>query len=175
MMGGVSPETCWASYKYKIKMLVTLLHLVGFSLWIILWCTDPRTSRKTELDYVHNLRNIWRPTDCTEHKKYWFHTLRKNSPCYRHVQVLWRNNLTLFLISNFRRVLNIVCFLLGNSPVSKFYMPTFSHINTPTFSNPVILHTYPPMKMEETECSETSAYKIQMPGNYSEESIQQSS
>ena len=31
----------------------------------------------------------------------------------------------LFLISNFRLVLNVVCFLLGNSPVSEFYMPTF--------------------------------------------------
>ena len=40
------------------------------------------------------------------------------------------------------------------------------------FSNPVILHTYPPMKMEQTECSETSAYKIQTPGNCPEESIQ---
>jgi hypothetical protein len=29
------------------------------------------------------------------------------------------------------------------------------------------------MKMEQTECSETSAYKIQMPGNYPEENIQQ--
>jgi len=28
------------------------------------------------------------------------------------------------------------------------------------------------MKMEQTDCSETSAYKIQMPGNYPEESIQ---
>jgi len=28
------------------------------------------------------------------------------------------------------------------------------------------------MKMEETECSETSAYKIQTPGNYPEEHIQ---
>jgi len=27
--------------------------------------------------------------------------------------------------------------------------------------------------MEQTECSETSAYKIQTPGNYPEESIQQ--
>jgi hypothetical protein len=44
-----------------------------------------------------------------------------------------------FLISNFRRVLNVVCFLL-------------------------------PIKMEQ--CSETSAYKIQKPGNYPEESIQ---
>jgi hypothetical protein len=30
-----------------------------------------------------------------------------------------------FLISNFCRVLNVVCFLLGNSPASEFYMPTF--------------------------------------------------
>jgi hypothetical protein len=28
------------------------------------------------------------------------------------------------------------------------------------------------MKMEQTECSETSAYKIQAPGNYPEENIQ---
>ena len=35
-----------------------------------------------------------------------------------------------------------------------------------------MLHTYLPMKMEQTECSETSAYKIQTPGNYPEENIQ---
>jgi len=34
-------------------------------------------------------------------------------------------------------------------------------------------YTYLPMKMEQTECSETSAYKIQTPGNYPEENIQQ--
>jgi len=28
------------------------------------------------------------------------------------------------------------------------------------------------MKMEQTECSETSAYKIQTPGNYPEENVQ---
>ena len=28
-----------------------------------------------------------------------------------------------------------------------------------------------PMKTEKTECSETSAYKIQTPGNYPEENI----
>jgi len=32
-------------------------------------------------------------------------------------------------------------------------------------------HIYLPMKMEDTECSETSAYKIQTPGNYPKESI----
>jgi len=41
------------------------------------------------------------------------------------------------------------------------------------FSNLVIIHTYLPMKMGQIECSETSAYKIQTPGNYPEESIQQ--
>jgi len=30
------------------------------------------------------------------------------------------------------------------------------------------------MKVEQTECSETAAYKIQTPGNYPEESIQHS-
>ena len=30
-----------------------------------------------------------------------------------------------FLISNFRPVLNVICFLLGNSPASEFCMPTF--------------------------------------------------
>jgi len=57
-----------------------------------------------------------------------------------------------FLISNFRRVLNDICFLLGDSPASEFYMPTFRN----TLSM----------------CSETSAYKIQAPRNYPEESMQ---
>jgi hypothetical protein len=34
------------------------------------------------------------------------------------------------------------------------------------------LFTYLPMKMEQTEYSEISAYKIQTPGNYPEENIQ---
>jgi len=53
-----------------------------------------------------------------------------------------------------------------------FSSQTFSCINTPTFSNLVILHAYPSMKMEQTECSEMTAYKIQTQGNYREESIQ---
>jgi hypothetical protein len=54
-----------------------------------------------------------------------------------------------------------------------FLSQTFFCINTPTFSNLVVLHTYLPMKMEQTECSETSAHKIQTPGNYPKESIQE--
>jgi hypothetical protein len=56
------------------------------------------------------------------------------------------------MISNFRRVLYAVCFLLGDSPASEFYKPTFRN----TLSVP-----------------ETSAYKIQTPGNHPEENIQQ--
>ena len=55
-----------------------------------------------------------------------------------------------------------------------FLSQTFSRINTPTFSYLLTLHTYPPMKMEKTECSETSAYKIQTPENNPEESTQHS-
>ena len=36
------------------------------------------------------------------------------------------------------------------------------------------LHTYPTMKMEQTEWFETPAYKIQKLGNYPEERIQHS-
>ena len=35
------------------------------------------------------------------------------------------SKIIVFLISNFRRVLNILCFLLGSSPASELYMPTF--------------------------------------------------
>ena len=79
----------------------------------------------------------------------------------------------IFLISNFRRVLNFVCFLLGNSPASEFYMPTFRNTLLHLPRRICMKNTYPPMKMEQKDCSETSAYKIQTPGNYPEESIQQ--
>jgi hypothetical protein len=63
---------------------------------------------------------------------------------------------------------------MGKGLVRKYFLAKFSHINNPTFSNLVTLHTYPSMEMEQTEFSETSAYKIQTPGNNTEESIQHS-
>ena len=72
----------------------------------------------------------------------------------------------MFLISNFCCALNVVCFLLGNCLPSEFYMATFQ--NTPCLPS-----SQTPMKMEQTECSETLTYKIQTPGNYPEQSIQQ--
>jgi hypothetical protein len=71
----------------------------------------------------------------------------------------------LFLVSNFRRVLNVVCFLLGNSPASE---------GKKAGRYEEILYAYLPSKMEQVECSETFAYKIQKPWNYPEESIKHS-
>jgi len=62
---------------------------------------------------------------------------------------------------------SFVFFLLGDSPASEFYTPTFRntlfHLHRPLT---------PPMKMEQ--CSDTSAYKIQTPGNHPKERIQHS-
>jgi hypothetical protein len=46
-----------------------------------------------------------------------------------------------------------------------------SRINTPTISTQLFFLLTPPMKMEQKECSETSAYKIQTPGNHPKERI----
>jgi len=89
-------------------------------------------------------------------------------------------------------VILVVCFLLGNSPASEFHMlcnrnhpypvtllPVgsgyFGAKHSPVwipqlFSNLAIIHL---LAYEDgTECSETSAYKIQTPGNYQEENMQ---
>ena len=80
------------------------------------------------------------------------------------------------MISSFRRVLHVVCFLLGNYPASGVYMPTFRntlfHLHRQVDVSRISTHVYLPMKMEQTECSETSTYKLQTPGNYPKESIQ---
>jgi hypothetical protein len=48
-----------------------------------------------------------------------------------------------FFISNFRRVANAVCFLLGNSLASEFYIPTLPKTySNSAFSNP--FHRTPP-------------------------------
>jgi hypothetical protein len=51
------------------------------------------------------------------------------------------------------------------------FKPTLSSINTLTIPKPSY-SSYLPAYEDGTECSETSAYKIQTPGNYPEENIQ---
>jgi hypothetical protein len=53
-----------------------------------------------------------------------------------------------------------------------FQAKPFPMLDTPTLLKLGSFYTYLPTKMEQTVCSETSAYKIQMLGNYQEESIQ---
>jgi len=73
---------------------------------------------------------------------------------------LFLSDKTRALISNFRRILYVVCFLLGNSPASEFYMPKFRN---------TLFYLHRQAYEDGTQCSETSAYKIQTPGNYPEE------
>ena len=80
-----------------------------------------------------------------------------------------------FLISNFRLVLNVVCFLLGNSAASEFYVPTFRNtLSVPSSwadrSTPVR-----PWRLNRQSVPKRRHIKIQTPGNYPEESIQQAS
>ena len=76
------------------------------------------------------------------------------------VAALW----TLFVFHVMAHIKLVLCFLLGNSHASEFYMPTFR--------NP-LSHLHTPFE-DGRECSETSAYKLQTPVNYQEESIQHS-
>ena len=61
----------------------------------------------------------------------------------------------------------LVFFLLGDSAASEFWN-TVSSTSIGGLSFPLT----PTMKMEETQCSETSAYKIQAPANHPKERIQ---
>ena len=70
-----------------------------------------------------------------------------------------------------------VKFDIGTLPKKNQNLVTIADKNIRTFTwrrMCVLLYAffYPPMTMEQTACSKTSAYKIQMLGNYPEESIQ---
>ena len=75
------------------------------------------------------------------------------------------SNRKLFLISNLRRILNVVFFLLGDSPASVFYVPTFRNTVSSIYIGCV--------EMELTVRSEMLAHKIQIPGNHRKERLQQ--
>jgi hypothetical protein len=52
------------------------------------------------------------------------------------------------------------------------FEPNLFPYEYPNISQTQSFYTYLSMKMEQTQCSETLAYKIQTPGNYPEENIQ---
>ena len=76
----------------------------------------------------------------------------------------FRSSLTniTFLISHFYSVPNVVFFLLGDSPLSEFYVPTFRNTVCGVSRKNLPAHTT--YENEKTRCSETSAHKIQPPG-----------
>ena len=78
--------------------------------------------------------------------------------------------LVLFWISNFRCVLNVAFFILGDFPASEFYVLMFRNTLCQFHLH---MSCGRPMKMEPTGCSETSAHKIQTPENHPKERTQQ--
>jgi len=78
-------------------------------------------------------------------------TCLKKTDCIGHILLSNRRSHVspLFLISNFRRVLNVVFYLLSDSPLSEFYMPTFR--NTLSLPSSHTLHTvYTARQMEQS-------------------------
>jgi hypothetical protein len=67
--------------------------------------------------------------------------------------------------------MNVLLFILGDSPASEFYVPTFRNTVCSIFIGR--LNKKIPVKIEQTECSETSEQKIQTPGNHPKEIIEQ--
>jgi hypothetical protein len=81
--------------------------------------------------------------------------------------------MVIFLISNSRCVLNVVCFLLGDLAAPEVHMTMFRNtLSVPSSQASRYTTTYTPKKMEQIECSETLAFKLQMPVNHPDESIQ---
>jgi hypothetical protein len=59
-------------------------------------------------------------------------------------------------------------------PIGSGYFPNQHFLyKYPAFSSPVTLHTYSPMHMEQTVCSEKLPFKLQTPMNNPEESKRQ--
>jgi len=84
----------------------------------------------------------------------------------------WNNDNTIFYFK-LSPVLNVIFLLLGDSPASEFYVPSFGTlcsifvvgVSRKNNWNEFFLLTQP-TKMEQTECSETSANKIQKQRNH---------
>jgi hypothetical protein len=72
-----------------------------------------------------------------------------------------------------RQCLHNLFSLPAPTPTTSFRGAIFGaklfHVQHPTFSTAITLHTYSPVKMEQ--CSETLAFKLQTPGNNPQENI----
>jgi len=96
--------------------------------WALVGCLTTCNSEKLENICQLNVLEgdagnvAQRSNDLHEHGVQPLQGIFKCSPILREIPL---KVISKFLISKFRHVLNVVCFLLGDSPVSEFYMPTF--------------------------------------------------
>jgi hypothetical protein len=118
MMGGVSPETCWASYKYEIKPWYTVA-----SCWIFyVNYTVMHGSTNIKLNvHIFNIRSVWLyAIDCTTYIFILFTTVYycrmkiKSSGLLRWINV----NLTDLLSPNVKDIAELILFCL-----KKIYLP----------------------------------------------------
>jgi len=65
---------------------------------------------------------LYLPVFLSQTKTQWTTRLLQFTKHFKQLEV---NNFNLFSTSNFRHVLNVVLFILGDSAASEFYMPTF--------------------------------------------------
>ena len=104
---------------------------------------------------------------------YWWSLIREaqTGECKWQKKMKWGFNVYFVVLIRYIVKLFIEFFILGNSPSSEFYVPVFQNS---------LFHLHRrckltlPIKMEQTECSEMSAHKIQMMGNHPKERIQRS-
>jgi hypothetical protein len=100
----------------------------------------------------------------------WFNLLTRNRAILPHTLTRW-----LYV----GRCLHNLFSLPASTPNTSFrgaqaiFQAKPFHAQSITLSTTVTLHNYPPIKMEQTECSKTLAFKPQTPGNNPEESIRQ--
>ena len=95
--------------------------------------------------------------------------INRSPPACVHVKSEWSYTSATHMSLWYREGKLFVCFFLGNSPASEFYMPTFRDTLF-RLHRRISISSHLPAYEDGTEFSETSAYKIQTAGNYPEES-----
>jgi hypothetical protein len=92
MMGGVSPETWWASYKYGIiKMLIHCCILLEFFL------------RIDQISYWYNWFSWWWAQGCSKHVENWNKHIRKKELCFK--LVIYKNRTEIHALSTEHKIL----------------------------------------------------------------------
>jgi hypothetical protein len=142
-------ETCSIYVQLSIKYIVYLL---------VILCKN--------INLYRVIKNLCVPDDCNTESlsclTSWLY-LTSWQPTARARGTLDKTLTPSFLISSFRRVLNVACNILGFPRRVVFNSRRFGTRYLLNFYRRVDIHS--PMKMEQTQCSETSAIKHTTPGN----------